>query len=225
MRIRSLMLTFAGVIGLGLAGLVAWYLASPLFINQTVDEAFPFDLPDQTELAAMSEGELKVMEEKLMAALPAEADMAKLSTGQQAQVVDKVMAAAAAIMADKMMAEAMPEAASGEWMVAGTGQFVDADSFHRGSGKVTIFQQGDNRVLRLEEFMVTNGPDLHVLLAANPAPTGHADLGEYLDLGSLKGNIGNQNYEIPAGTDLSQYRGVVIYCMPFHVVFATAALN
>ena len=39
------------------------------------------------------------------------------------------------------------------------------------------------------------------------------------------GNLGNQNYEIPAGVDLSEYQGVVIYCVPFHVVFATATLS
>ena len=47
----------------------------------------------------------------------------------------------------------------------------------------------------------------------------------YLDLGPLKGNRGNQNYEIPADVDLSEYGSVVIYCQPFHVIFATAPLN
>jgi flagellar basal body-associated protein FliL len=106
------------------------------------------------------------------------------------------------------------------------GQFKDADSFHKGSGTGTIYQLPDgSHLLRLEDFTVTNGPDLHVLLASSPSPTGRADLGDYVDLGSLKGNIGNQNYEIPAGTDLSQFKSVVIYCKPFHVVFSTAALG
>lgn len=50
-------------------------------------------------------------------------------------------------------------------------------------------------------------------------------MGQFLDLGELKGNVGSQNYEIPAGTDLSIYNSVVIYCQPFHVVFATATLT
>ena len=66
---------------------------------------------------------------------------------------------------------------------------------------------------------------MHVLLARDPVPSSRDDLGEYLDLGSLKGNVGNQNYEIPSGTDLSQFKSVVIYCVPFHVVFATATLG
>ena len=83
------------------------------------------------------------------------------------------------------------------------------------------FQQGDTRILRLEDFMVTNGPDLHVLLVENV----EGDMGNYIDLGSLKGNIGAQNYEIPADVDLSQFSGVMIYCQPFHVVFSTAPLQ
>jgi hypothetical protein len=78
--------------------------------------------------------------------------------------------------------------------------------------------------LRLEDFSVTNGPDLHVLLAENPSPPDHDSLGMYLDLGSLKGNLGDQNYDIPAGTDINQFKSVVIYCLPFHVVFSTADL-
>ncbi len=125
---------------------------------------------------------------------------------------------------DKVMDEPMPPA--DQPIVLRTGEFVDADSFHRGSGLATILQLPDgSRLLRLEDFMVTNGPDLHVILATSPAPTDRSDLGEHLDLGELKGNIGNQNYEIPAGIDLSRYRSVVIYCVPFHVVFSTATLS
>jgi hypothetical protein len=109
-----------------------------------------------------------------------------------------------------------------------TGAFVDADAGHRGTGSATIFELDDgSRVLRLEEFEVTNGPDLHVLLV----PTGEtvdrdlvADVG-YEDLGNLKGNVGNQNYVVPDGFDPDGAWTVVIYCEPFHVVFSTAQLN
>jgi hypothetical protein len=128
-------------------------------------------------------------------------------------------------MTDKNMEEPMPEAPA-EWIAVRQGSFVDADSFHTGSGTATIYQQGEEQVLRFEAFTVTNGPDLHVILTKHPAPASRSDVGEdYIDLGSLKGNQGNQNYEIPAGTDLSQYQSVVIYCVPFHVVFATATLD
>ena len=85
----------------------------------------------------------------------------------------------------------------------------------------------DQHVLRLEDFRVTNGPDLRVLLVNHPDPQNRDDVqgGGYIEVGSLKGNIGNQNYEIPAGTDISTASSVVIYCRPFHVVFSVAPLQ
>ncbi len=202
---------------------IGWYLVSPLFINRTVDEAFPFTLPSDSEMASMTASEKSDLESTFFAALPDEAAMDELSDEDMAEVTDRVMVAAAAVMADT---EATDDAMADEWVVVVQGSFSDADSFHRGSGSATVFQMGDERVLRFEDFTATNGPDLHVILTRDPAPSSRAEVGsDYVDLGSLKGNMGNQNYEIPTDLDLSDYQGVVIYCMPFHVVFATASLN
>lgn len=104
------------------------------------------------------------------------------------------------------------------------GTFVDADSFHKGSG-IARLARGAETVLRLEEFRVTNGPDLYVYLAVHPQPRSRADVDQgFVNLGRLKGNIGAQSYTIPADTALSRYRSVVIYCRAFHVVFSTATL-
>jgi hypothetical protein len=226
MNTRTLLI-IGGLIGLVIIGAVGWFLASPLFIDNTVDEAFPFDLPSQAELAAMSDTEMKELETEFLAAVPSEEEVVNMPPEVQEQVEEEVMAAAAAVMSGNEIDEAMmADAANAEWVVAAQGQFMDADSFHQGSGSATIFQQGDARVLRFEDFTVTNGPDLHVLLSKHPAPASRAEVGsDYLDLGQLKGNIGNQNYEIPADIDLSEYQSVVIYCVPFHVVFSTATLN
>jgi hypothetical protein len=108
------------------------------------------------------------------------------------------------------------------------GEFVDADAAHRGSGSATIFELEDgSRVLRFEEFEVTNGPDLHVLLVPTGDPIDRDLLAEvgYEDLGKLKGNVGNQNYELSDSFDLDGSWTVVIYCDPFHVVFSTAQLS
>jgi hypothetical protein len=224
---KRILLIVGGLIGLVIIAAVGWYLVSPLFIDNTVDEAFPFDLPDQAELEAMSGLEMKELETEFMAAVPSEEEVAGLSPETQAQVVDRVMVAAAVVMTDKEIDETMmAETANAEWVVAAQGQFEGADSFHQGSGRATIFQQGEARALRFEDFSVTNGPDLHVILTKHPAPTSRAEVGsDYIDLGQLKGNIGNQNYEIPADIDLSEYQSIVIYCMPFHVVFSTATLS
>jgi hypothetical protein len=104
--------------------------------------------------------------------------------------------------------------------------FQDADDFHQGSGNARIYLLPDgSHVLRLESFMVTNGPDLHVLLATGLLPTGQSDMGESIDLGKLKGNLGDQNYEIPLDVNPADYQSVVIYCQPFHVVFSVAQLQ
>lgn len=222
---RRIVLVVIGIIGLIALVAIGLYLGSPLFINRTVDEAFPFEVPDPSDMVEMSDAEMKALESEFMTAVPDEATLADLSVEEMEEVTDKVMNAAAAVMADKMMEESMPEAPA-EWIVVGQGQFIGADSFHVGSGTATILHQGDNQILRLEEFSVTNGPDLHVILTRHPAPASRSDIGDdYIDLGSLKGNMGNQNYEISPDVDLSAYLGVVIYCVPFHVVFATATLN
>lgn len=109
-----------------------------------------------------------------------------------------------------------------------SGSFMGADSFHQGSGDVGVYALDDgSQVLRFENLDVTNGPDLHVILSPVGSAEGRDDVmaSGYVDLGSLKGNKGDQNYDIPAGTDLSSGEWtVVIYCQPFHVIFATAAL-
>ena len=105
-----------------------------------------------------------------------------------------------------------------------SGDFRHADRFHKGSGTATIYRlEDDSHVLRLENLNVTNGPDLRVLLMVDPEG-GDKSQG-YIELGKLKGNIGNQNYEIPADVDPLEYNAVMIYCKPFHVVFSTAPLR
>ena len=87
-----------------------------------------------------------------------------------------------------------------------TGGFVSLD--HGTAGTVRVLQLADGRrFVRLEGFETENGPDLFVYLSANPAggPEGAFD-DDYLDLGRLQGNIGDQNYEIPADLDLAAYR-------------------
>jgi hypothetical protein len=213
------------VVGLVAVVAIGWYLVSPLFVDDVVDEAFPFEAPDTADIEEMSEAERSELEAELEAALPDQAQVAALSPEEQEAVEEKVIAAAATIMMDKTMDDEMMAAAD-EWAVVAEGQFAGTDSLHQGSGSATIYQQGDERVLRFENFSVTNGPDLHVYLIEDPAPGLLADVGENaLDLGKLKGNLGDQNYQIPAGVDLSVYKAAIIYCVPFRVVFATASLG
>jgi len=130
----------------------------------------------------------------------------------------------AAAVPDANADEPMPEVS--QRMILATGSFQDADEFHRGSGTATIYEvEPGSRILRLEDFEVTNGPELHVLLVPHEDPMSRDDVAGYVDLGSLKGNLGDQNYDIPPGLDLSEFGSVVIYCQPFHVLFSVASLS
>jgi hypothetical protein len=101
---------------------------------------------------------------------------------------------------------------------------------HQTSGRATIYEETDGKlVLRLTNFKTSNGPDVHVILIA---ATDAEDDANFLksgtprvELGKLKGNEGDQNYEIPTGTDLSKFQTVSIYCERFNANFGAAPLE
>lgn len=101
---------------------------------------------------------------------------------------------------------------------------------HSTSGRASIYNgSGGKLVLRLTNFKTSNGPDVHVLLiAAKDAQDNDNFLMnnvERVELGKLKGNEGDQNYEIPAGTDLAKFHTVAIYCERFNATFGAAPLE
>ena len=101
------------------------------------------------------------------------------------------------------------------------GNFVGAgDGFHNTEGVAKVLALSDGKTfLRLENLKATNGPDLYVYLSTSK------DASDIVNLGRLKGNIGNQNYEIPAETDLSKYNTVLIWCKAFSTLFGSAKLS
>ena len=102
-----------------------------------------------------------------------------------------------------------------------TGTFHGHGILHKTSGRATIYQESDGKlILRLTNFKTSHGPDLHVILVAvNDASA------DRIELGKLKGNEGDQNYEIPSGTDLSKFQTVSIYCERFSANFGEAPLE
>ena len=222
MAIRKPVLIVAVIIGLALAMPVGWYLISPLFFNQVVDEplptaplvasATPPAATDDTMLAAT--GTAAAMSTVAMATLEmATAEMATEAMGTA--------------MASNATATELPVAATEvpTTTVLAQGQFYNV--VHEGHGTATVYQFADgSRVLRLGDFEVLNGPELHVyLVPIDPVePTVGAEIDGSLDLGPLKGNRGNQNYAVPAGTDLSKFKSAVIWCRRFLVGFGVAPL-
>jgi hypothetical protein len=101
---------------------------------------------------------------------------------------------------------------------------------HNTSGRATIYREADGRLLlRLTKFKTSNGPDVHVVLIAAKDADDDANFlkssTEKLELGSLKGNEGDQNYDIPSGTDLKKFQTVSIYCERFNANFGAAPLE
>lgn len=101
---------------------------------------------------------------------------------------------------------------------------------HQTSGRATIYREADGKlVLRLTNFKTSNGPDVHVVLVAAKDADDDANFLKTgtprVELGSLKGNEGDQNYAIPADTDLSKFQTVSIYCERFNANFGAAPLE
>ncbi len=98
---------------------------------------------------------------------------------------------------------------------------------HETNGKATLLRTADgNTVVRLTDFKTSNGPDVRVWLSqASASKADNADSGTYLDLGELKGNVGNQNYVVPKDAADGDWHTVVIWCERFSVAFGAADLN
>ena len=208
-RFRLLVFTIVGVI----AGVV-WTFPSwrGYFRDTGINEAFPgLALDLQDEFLSLPTEQRRA----LLDMVDENADMAL----QMAQVV---------VQADKDAPEAEQE--MGEMETASavvSGNFIEIDPLHWGKGTATIYQLSDqDRVMRFQDYSSARGGDVFVYLSRDPEPRTAVEMGvDFLDLGRLKGNVGNQNYILPANLDLSGYRSVVIFCRQFNTVITVANLR
>jgi hypothetical protein len=100
------------------------------------------------------------------------------------------------------------------------GHFTGEDG-HAGTGTATVIEQpSGERLLTFTDFDVDPGVDVDVLLSASPQ-----NIDDAVKLDDLKGNVGDQQYEIPAEADLRTYSNVVLWCNPFTVRIAVAELG
>lgn len=116
-------------------------------------------------------------------------------------------------------------AASGPQLLY-SGNFHDVA--HASKGRAAVYQlQDGKRVLRLSEFETSNGPDVQLYAVAAPDAKDNETVTSagFVSLGALKGNQGDQNYDIPSELDLEKYRSVTIWCRRFGVNFGTAPLT
>ena len=131
------------------------------------------------------------------------------------------------LFVNRRVDEALPTGQAGQ-----SAQPLESGRFysilHPTEGTATIFQTGDGtRILRLTSFRTSNGPDVHVYMVAADDAKDVATVQQagFIDLGVLKGNIGDQNYTLGSDLDLGKYRAVSIWCKRFSVNFGAAALR
>lgn len=168
---------------------IAWYLVSPIWNVQELQEASPL---------AKSE---KIQEAKPEQMSPEEEEQFKKAMEEtQAQPV-------------KEITDDTPSSAT----VIARGSF--APEAHEVSGGALIIEQGGTRTLRFENFETINGPDLHIYLATDTSAT------DTIDLGPIRATKGNVNYPFPDNVDLTKYNTVLIWCVPFRVLFSSAELG
>ena len=182
----------------------AIYTISPLLLNTVINEPLP-----QSSVSSDFQRFMNITEDERIEA-------ANNMTQKQKEIIMTVAAKDNNTISENLSVATM-SASSNETLI---GNFLGAgDGFHNAEGVAKIIQLADGTdILRLENFKATNGPDLYVYLSTDKT---NADI---VNLGRLKGNIGNQNYLIPAGTDITKYNIALIWCRAFSVIFGSAQL-
>jgi hypothetical protein len=198
-------------------GGVAWFEPHKLVVDDRVDEAVPAAaLPAANPTPAPSPA----------AALPAASPTPAPSPA--APSPSPATAPSAAPAEGQAAVPAAPEAPSPTPEVRTVARAPFRSLEHTTTGDAVLLGLPDgSRVLRLESFATSNGPDLRVYLSAgsDDSSFGRQYGEDFVELGVLKGNIGSQNYAIPAGTDLSRYRNAVVWCKRFSVGFGVATFS
>ena len=130
------------------------------------------------------------------------------------------------LVVNRRVDEPMPAAqGSSSPQLLVSGEFYSI--LHPTAGTATIYRMGDgSRVLRFTGFSTSNGPDVHVYMVASDDAKDSASVvhAGFIDLGTIKGNMGDQNYILGPDVDLSKYRAVSVWCKRFSVNFGTAPL-
>lgn len=203
LRARPALLGSLVAVGVGAVVFVlVWFQPQTLLFDDVVDEEFPVAGADRDPAGASDDDGAAVAEE------PDDAD-----DPDAPDVTDD---------GDGAGAEAEP---TGPIELA-MGDFTSRSRYSV-EGQATTFRLEDgSHLLRLEDFESTNGPDLFVYLTTADADATDDELGaEFVDLGVLTGNIGNQNYVVPADVDLDRFDTVVIWCRRFTTAFGAADLT
>ena len=200
------------------------YTISPLFTSNTVNEPLPTTVTVVNKKEASQEYQKFVSmndQDRMIAAKQMsqrQKNMVMIGAGQINKTVIENVDIPTTIKQQEQQSNATTTTTTYKIM---TGSFIGAgDGFHNAEGSAKVISLGDgNTILRLENFKSTNGPNVHLYLATDKSAS------NFIDLGKLKANNGNQNYNIPHGTDLAKYNMALIWCKDFSVLFGSAQLK
>jgi Electron transfer DM13 len=197
---------------------ISIYTISPLFINNTVNEPLPTTAAIVNKNSASQEYQkfISMNEQDRMNAAKQmsqrEKNMVMIGAGQINNTVN-AMTPGTIKQQQQVNATITSKIRTGSFIGAG-------DGFHNAEGLAKVIPLGDgSTVIRLENFKSTNGPNVHLYLSTDKTAS------NFVDLGRLKANNGNQNYNIPDGTDLAKYNMALIWCKDFSVLFGSAELK
>ena len=239
------------VIGIIVAAVIisiVGYAIGPYFTESSIDEALPDNVLVPPTVSEM-EGEMTEMEGEMMEEMEGEmmeemeGEMMEEMEGEMTEMEDAGETAenieiettaeledAGETIAELEDIDAVEETGEGGQTegvtqevlpVTYSGTFVGVnDGVHNAEGMTRVLPLDDgSQILRLEDFHSTNGPDLYVYLSTDDKAS------DFVNLGDLKANSGNQNYEIPQGTDLEKYDKVLIWCKAFSVLFGSSVIT
>jgi hypothetical protein len=190
------------------------YTISPFFTSNTVNEPLPTTITVVNKKEATQEYQKFVSmndQDRMTAAKQMsqrQKNMVMIGAGQINNTVIENVDIPTTIKQQEQQSNATTTTTTSKIM---TGSFIGAgDGFHNAEGSAKVIPLGDgNTILRLENFKSTNGPNVHLYLATDKTAS------NFIDLGRLKANNGNQNYNIPNGTDLAKYNMALIWCKDF----------
>jgi hypothetical protein len=188
------------------------YTLSPLFLDTEIHEQLP------TVTNSNNDESVQIQQFEDFMTL---SEVQRMEKGHQMSSQERDMIMKAAAQTNGTAVNEDMTAIGIEASTVYVGTFVGVnDGLHNSEGQAKVLKLSDgSNFLRLENFRSTNGPDLYVYLSTDK------NASDFVNLGRLKGNVGDQNYEIPDGTDISKYDTALIWCQAFSVLFGSAELE
>jgi len=204
-----------GVVVILVLGL-AYFAISPLFRNVEVNDPLPPDMklspPIVKDIEETPQNDFVIQSDSAKQAPQSDSENDSVEQTPQSDSVDVEQAITETTAMEDPVQDTPPSPSPKTFPVTGT-------FGHPAEGTVRVIETTEGTVIRYENFKTINGPLLHVYLSKDLKAK------DFVDLGAIKGTSGNINYPVPADVDISEYKYVLYWCVPFRVLFNSAEIN